>query len=460
MGKSPRTPKSKATDPMSIAEVLIQEAGKISASELNLSNLGLTKLPESIAQLSNLRTLHLSNNRLTTLPESIGKLSQLFWLYLDNNQLTMLPESLRKLRRLWQLYLHGNEALGLPAEVLGPVWHESSPKPVKSAAILDYYFRTRGSKKRPLNEAKLILVGRGAVGKTSIVNRLIHRKFKGVKKTEGIKITEWPVTVGEKRDSVRLNVWDFGGQEIMHATHQFFLTERSLYLLVLSGREGVEDADAEYWLKFIQSFGGNSPVILVLNKIKEHPFDVNRNALQRKYPFIREFVKTDCEDATGIEELRRVVKRETDNLEHLREAFPASWFSIKDKLAGMERNYLSFEEYRKECAKLGEADTEAQDSLAFHLHNLGIVLNYKDDTRLKDTHVLNPHWVTSGIYTGRSYRNCLGSRPSPKTGGRCVTGRTRTPRGATCLSASAQFSKPCATQTLCGAVGVDEPWNH
>jgi internalin A len=286
----------------------------------------------------------------------------------------------------------------LPVEVLGPIWRENSASPANPAAILDYYFRTRDDEKRPLNEAKLILVGRGAVGKTSIVNRLIHRKFKGVKKTEGIKITEWPLTVGEKRDNVRLNVWDFGGQEIMHATHQFFLTERSLYLLVLSGREGVEDADAEYWLKLIQSFGGDSPVVLVLNKIKEQPFDVNRNALQRKYSFIREFVKTDCEDTTGIEELRRVVERETDNLEHLRDAFPASWFSIKDKLAGMKKNYLSFEEYRKECGKLGEKDPQAQESLAFHLHNLGIALNYKDDTRLKETHVLNPHWVTSGIY--------------------------------------------------------------
>jgi internalin A len=366
--------------------------------ELYLNDNQLTTLPESVAQLSQLQKLSLSGNQLTTLPEVVAQLSQLKGLYHTNNQLTTLPESWRKPSKLERLYLHGNEALGLPAEVLGPARHEFSRTPAKPAAIFEYYFRVRGGEKRPLNEAKLILVGRGAVGKTSIVNRLVHRKFTEEKKTEGIQITEWPLTVGEKRDRVRLNVWDFGGQEIMHATHQFFLTERSLYLLVLSGREGIEDADAEYWLKLIQSFGGSSPVVLVLNKIKEHPFDVNRNALQRKYPFIREFVKTDCEDATGIEELRGVVERETDKLEHLRDAFPASWFSIKEKLAGMENNYLSFEKYRKECARLGEKDPEAQDSLAFHLHSLGIALNYKDDPRLKDTHVLNPHWVTSGIY--------------------------------------------------------------
>jgi internalin A len=339
------------------------------------------------------------------LPEFIDQLTQLRVLTLEGNKLTKLPESLLNLRKLEELYLHDNKSLGLPAEVLGfdrrGRQSAREAKPVKPAEILEYYFRTRRGERRPLNEAKLILVGRGAVGKTSIVNRLVHKTFKDEKKTEGIRITEWPVTVGKKKDDVRLNVWDFGGQEIMHATHQFFLTERSLYLLVLSGREGGEDAEAEYWLKLIQSFGGNSPVIVVLNKIKEHPFDVNRSALQQKYPFIRHFIRTDCKatkDGIGIAELRRIVLRETDKLEHLRDAFPASWFSIKDKLAGMKKNYLSFDEYRKECERLGEEDPKAQESLAFYLHSLGIALNYKDDARLKDTHVLNPHWVTNGIY--------------------------------------------------------------
>ncbi|MEK7395523.1 MAG: COR domain-containing protein, partial [Candidatus Poribacteria bacterium] len=31
-------------------------------------------------------------------------------------------------------------------------------------------------------------------------------------------------------------------------------------------------------------------------------------------------------------------------------------------------------------------------------HNLGIALNYRDDPRLRDVNVLNPHWVTNGIY--------------------------------------------------------------
>jgi len=111
-----------------------------------------------------------------------------------------------------------------------------------------------------------------------------------------------------REEDVQLNIWDFGGQEIMHATHQFFLTQRSLYLLVLNGRQGHEDGDAEYWLQLIQSFGEDSPIIIVLNKIKEHPFDLNRRALQQKFPSIRCFVQTDCADKTGIDELRQMIE--------------------------------------------------------------------------------------------------------------------------------------------------------
>jgi internalin A len=370
-----------------------------SLRELNLLVNELVTMPDSIGRLSQLITIDLSHNRLSMLPDSIGNLKRLTSIDLSHNLLNSLPDSLSNLRSLKALYLHYNKALGLPTEVLGSTWDEvegySNARPAVPSEILLYYSKLQ-SGRRPLNEAKLILVGRGAVGKTSIVNRLVHNSFKDEKKTEGIQITEWNIHL--KGENVRLNIWDFGGQEIMHATHQFFLTQRSLYLLVLNGREGGEDADADYWLKIIESFASDSPVIVVLNKTKEHPFDVNRRALQQKYPSIRDFIKTDCADESGLKELRKAIELETDRLEHLRDAFPASWFSIKNKLAGIKRNYLSFDEYRDICSKLGETDQEAQDGLASYLHSLGIALNYKDDPRLLDTHVLNPHWVTYGIY--------------------------------------------------------------
>ena len=240
-------------------------------------------------------------------------------------------------------------------------------------------------------------MGRGGVGKTSLVNRLVRNTFDpNSAKTEGIQITQWPVTV--EGETVRLHVWDFGGQEIMHATHQFFLTERSLYLVVLSGREGTGDEDAEYWLKLAASFGAGSPVIVVLNKLDEHRFDVNRRALQQKYPNIQEFVATDCKSRLGIGDLKHALGATLSAWKAWRVDFPAAWFEIKQRLSGMTESYLSFEQFQQICKDLGEGDAAAHAALASYLHDLGIALNYKNDPRLRETHVLNPHWVTGGIY--------------------------------------------------------------
>ena len=386
-------------DAMREAARLFRETWNEDTEELNLSNAGLTEVPDNLRIAKALRKLSLSHNSLTTLPEFIGQFTQLEYLDVSDNALINLPDSLLSLRSLKTLYLDGNENLGLPTEILGPTGLGESGTKLDPAWILEYYYQVRNARERQsLNEAKLILVGRGAVGKTSIVNRLLYDVFRDEKKTDGIQITKWNLRL-HGDELVRLNIWDFGGQEILHATHQFFLTSRSLYLLVLTGREGAEDADAEYWLKLVESFGDRSPVIVVLNKSKEYPFDVNRRGLRLKFSNIRHFIKTDCQDGLGIDELRQAIEIETDLLEHLRVAFPENWFAIKEKLAVMRSNFLSFDEYRQLCAELGEEDHAAQEALSQYLHNLGIALNYKDDPRLRDTSVLNPHWVTNGIYS-------------------------------------------------------------
>jgi internalin A len=370
----------------------------------------LTALPESLQLLTDLQGLDIEDNRFASLPESLSRLTRLRYLFAAYNQLTALPASLRShLSAMRVLDLNGNEALGLPREILGarpqsrhwkldPFDIVISPPPAAPSAIIDYYFRARRDR-RPLNEAKLILVGRGGVGKTCLIKRLLHDTFNAREpETPGIEIQQWLVPMSDG-ETVRLNVWDFGGQEILHATHQFFLTERTLYLLVLSGREGNPTQDAEYWLQLIRSFGGDSRVIIALNKSVQHPFEVNRGLLLEKYPVIAGFVPTDCEKPSGIKELKKLIREMTETLEHRKAVFPADWFEIKERLSGMKENFVSWEQYQEICRSQGEGDPEAQRQLATFLHILGIALNYRDDPRLKETHVLNPRWVTEGIYS-------------------------------------------------------------
>jgi internalin A len=366
------------------------------------SNL-LVDLPQSLCQLVNLVQLYLGYNQLTTLPEWLGQLVNLEELYLSNNRLTTISESLTALHKLTQLFLHGNPELGIPNEILGPsyddVFEGAQPKPPKG--ILNYLF-SKLAGARPLNEAKLILVGQGGVGKTSLVKTLTGQKFrKGEKTTQGIKIKDWLCSLHNKsKGNVTVHIWDFGGQEMMHATHQFFLTPRSLYMLVLNWRPGGIDREADYWFRLIRSSGGeDAPVIVVLNKQKDGPFDVNQGGWLQKYAGnIRGFVKTDCENTKSIRSLKQKIQEELQAMKSLETSFPERWFAIKDELSQMSAQFVMYEDYRKICAKHGEKDPDKQTSLAGFLHDLGIALNYKDDPRLRFAYVLKPEWVTEGIY--------------------------------------------------------------
>src|SRR5688572_10135937 len=104
------------------AEKKIDEALKSGATELDLSSMELTELPESIGQLTQLKKLDLGwnyidekqKNQLTALPEALGKLTQLQTLNLSQNQLTDLPESLGQLMQLQELDLTDNKLIITP----------------------------------------------------------------------------------------------------------------------------------------------------------------------------------------------------------------------------------------------------------------------------------------------------------------------------------------------------------
>ena len=90
-----------------------------------------------------------------------------------------------------------------------------------------------------LLECKMIILGNAGVGKTTLMKKLkdpsLHVEPGKEFFTRGIKIVPWELSCtfadGETHN-VKIHSWDFGGQEIYHSTHQFFLTKRSLYLFV------------------------------------------------------------------------------------------------------------------------------------------------------------------------------------------------------------------------------------
>ncbi len=256
-----------------------------------------------------------------------------------------------------------------------------------------------------IGEIKMLIVGQGSVGKTSIINRILFGNFRmDETKTEGISIDHWQVddqrAIDNPPPQFRLNLWDFGGQEIMHATHQFFLTKRSLYILVLDSRLTQEENRVEYWLKIIQSFSDESPVLIVGNKIDQHSLDIDRTGLQKKYPNIVGILEVSAATGAGIEELKAAITEQVNILPHVRDLLPETWFTVKTKLEELahQKNFILYDEYLGLCAENNINDDVSQSTLIGFLHDLGVVLRFQDDPRLEGMGVLNPQWVTNGVY--------------------------------------------------------------
>jgi internalin A len=404
-----------------------------SLKSLDISRNKITNLPIKIGNLTNLEYLHISRNQFSLLPAQIGGLTNLKMLQMGFNNITELPVEIGDLKNLKRLEFPKNNIKTLPRQIKkldklvmlsfgqNPV-EEIFPIEIlrlgdsEAQKVLSYYFATLTIPQKHLNETKLLLIGEPGVGKTSLVQQIIHGTFDpNQTKTEGISINQWQIQGGKKREpnspisnspvsnlesSIRLNIWDFGGQEIMHATHQFFLTKRSLYLLVLDARLTQEENRVEHWLKIIQSFGGESPVLIVGNKTDQHPLDIDRTGLQKKYPNIVGILETSAATGAGIEALKAEIAKQVDTLPHVRDLLPETWFTVKSKLEelGRDKNFITQDEYLNLCGASEVTDETSQHTLIGFLHDLGVVLHFQDDPRLEALGILNPQWVTNGVY--------------------------------------------------------------
>lgn len=341
----------------------------------------LPPLPQTLKQL------WLGGNELGVVPHAASRLPRLQALDLHENGIAHVPAFLREFRELRLLDLRDNE-LTIPPEVLNAV---EAPE-----RILNFVARVEGPTRR-LDEAKLLVVGEGSVGKTSLIKRLTAGGFSmDEPKTEGIEVHRWGMATDGT--ATQLNVWDFGGQEIMHATHQFFLTKRSLYVLVIDARQGEEQNRVEYWLKLIHSFGGASPVIIVGNKTEQSVLDIDERGLRAKYPNVVDILSISCMTGDGIRDLERRLSTAIEQMPHVRDLLPAAYFDVKKELEDLDVDYITYADYQRLCARHGVDDAVSRETLVEFLHDLGTVLCFRDDPRLSDTNILNPEWVTGGVY--------------------------------------------------------------
>ena len=353
---------------------------------LDLRNNQISSLPAQIGQLTLLTELYLTENQLTALPPEIGQLTNLTRLDLDGNQLTALPPEIGQLTKLTELRLDSNPLTEPPHEVVE-----------QGTAAVVAYLGERLAVGRREWISKLLVVGEGGVGKTCLLRALRREPFDEDETTHGIEITplelQHPTEAGV---TMQLNCWDFGAAEIYHATQQFFLTNRSLFLLVWNARHGYEQGNLHYWLDTIQALAPDSPVLLVATNLDQRDADLPLAELRAKYPQIIGQWEISNKTGHGIEALGEAVTETAAALPLMGETWPATWLDAAEAVRAREEKHVTPAAFRQTMAPHGVSGNNAE-ILTRWMHELGEILYFQDDKELDDLVILKPQWVTRYI---------------------------------------------------------------
>ncbi|MFZ5820431.1 MAG: COR domain-containing protein [Chloroflexota bacterium] len=277
------------------------------------------------------------------------------------------------------------------------------------------YLRSLETNAEPLYEAKLVLVGEGNVGKTTLKKALQGKPGEEAPKkdertTHGVEIDIDGLRLPHpEKDGVeiQLNAWDFGGQDVYRVTHQFFFSRRSLYLLVWEPRRGVQQGQVEDWLNMIRlRVGDDARVIIVSTHCKtgERIARIDQPVFKQQYgDMIVGFHEVDSlvpDEATGemvgIAELKKVIAEHAAKLEQMGMGFNRDWKAARDELLARPEPRISFGTFSGVCAARGLSGIDTE-TLAHLMHDLGYIVHYSDDEKLRDDVILKPEWLTKAI---------------------------------------------------------------
>jgi GTPase SAR1 family protein len=258
----------------------------------------------------------------------------------------------------------------------------------------------------PLNRVRTIFIGDGEAGKTSLIRVLNNEPVvEGIElKTPGIEIREWPVPGTD----IKVSFWDFGGQVMVHATHQLFLRESCLYVLLVSAREKEKATErAEYWLEHVKSFGKGAPVLIVANKADKEPVRLDESLLLEKYPgMIKGFFQLACTEAQGsfrnqFEQFRQAFCLQLQAVGLHQVQFQKAHFAVLQNLRQRtpKQAFLTHQDYDSLCAEHRVDEHGALDRawLLDILDKLGVIIHFPDIVEM-DEYILNPRWLTYGVY--------------------------------------------------------------
>ncbi|MCL2840944.1 MAG: leucine-rich repeat domain-containing protein [Defluviitaleaceae bacterium] len=401
-------------------------------TELSLIRTNIANLPSPVFHLTNLIKLFISQTEIKTIPHEISKLKKLEVLYMSPSKMDTFPSAVLGLKSIKHLDLSYNVFESIPKEILNlglPFIRNNDALTYEESGILmydlqlqemdanmfskdrkhieEYYNELEKEQPILLNETRVIFIGNGDAGKTSIIRRLITGEFEKISGgTKGILIEKHDFEIIDEKGprTTTVNFWDFGGQEIMHSMHEFFLSERCLYIVVLDGRR---DERPEKWLDLVKQYGKDSPVMVVMNKMDQPGArgvdEVHyRREYKKHFPQLY-FSNISCESGENFDKFKSDFLEFIKNTKAYNKRFPARWARIKKALTEMQDNvnYIDESQFGQYCNNEGITNPFNQKILLEWLNDLGVCFNYKSKNLIgavDEFKVLRPEWITNGIY--------------------------------------------------------------
>ncbi len=419
---------------------------------LEIYNNQLSELPGSIGNLTQLQRLVLQGNRFKTVPDSIGDLRELTNLQINGNKISELPASFSRLKKLQFFYLSylegagGNEIVGVP-DVLRhlknlrglyldscqitdlPDWFieldeltnlsldENPLNPELAAAYyqgldaVKKYLRAKAESSVVLNEAKLILIGEGDVGKTSLLSALRGDKWEENRKTtHGVEvdIKSLKLTDVDSNTEVTFNCWDFGGQNIYRHTHQMYFTAPAIYLAVWNPRRGPEVCKVDEWIKMVKhrAYDDARPdvrprifIIATHGGPQERSAHIDEQLLRDEFgDLIAGFHHVDSKTGYGLDELKAAIARAAVEIPSVGRRVPASWKNMLEALRKRSKRnpYINFKQFKRLCNSQ-DVPSELVNTYIAILNELGHLIYYQGDSKVEDTVILKPEWLSKAM---------------------------------------------------------------